>query len=830
MGQTLLLSLRKSIISGIFFSLLIALGAGTISAQTVLSPGDLFFVTINSGSTGYFEFVPLVDIEAGTTIKFTSDIWVNSESSFKESEIPLTYIAPTKVTAGTVISFTGTEKNGFAQRGSFDITGPKGNILVYQGRETNPRFIYGIGWAPESDVWSDDTIPSEASNVPPALSIAEGHVLSLTSAEYRQYNPDSGTEGSKKNLRSMLTNPDNWRRNEDRFTERMADFRITETPFPKVAFVRSSDSVDKNNKSVDLTVELVESNNTPVEVEISFVSTLSSVSSSDIGDFKTQTVSFSPDAESGDTQTVTIHLDDDISEDETAAVFRLQNISEGAVIEPEILVLNIIENETPGISIQIGGSEGWRMITAPSHNMTFSDLFGNLKTQGLQGSDDPSAPANIYRWDETAGEGDFQVPPSMSDAMEPGKGYLVYFFEDDDASRQGIQGGFPKSLDLGNTETPSSVRVQISATDRDGNERIDNNEGWNLLGNPFNTAISVTELLKTLESAGGEVNRNVYVWDSEEGNGNGSFIPLTEGDTIAPFQAFFICIRGEEEISESVTLNKNTLKAEKEYYDEVTENRFGFSMQLRDESGFDEFSLLFSDTGDMNDGKHDVFKRYSLNNSAIDFYGRMGTEKFQKKILPENLESSLEIPLMYDYNIEGELTLTWDGVEELPSGWTVTLIDSEQNAEVNLKTNEAYTFTNSVDFSERRAGAKSEEEKLRINMKENAGSGERFLLSIKPGNDKQAENELPNSVKLNPNYPNPFNPATTISYELTEQTEVSLTIWNMIGQKVTTLVDGSREAGEHTETWNASSMPSGMYIAQLEVGGRVYIRKMTLIK
>ncbi len=829
MGQTLLLSVRKKIITCIFFSLLIALGAGTISAQTVLAPGDLFFVTINSGSTDYFEFIPLVDIEAGTTINFTNDIWINSESSFKDSETSLTYIAPAEVTAGTVISFTGSGEKGFVKRGDFKIQSSKENILVYQGEKTNPQFIYGIGWSAESDAWSYDATPSEASNIPPVLSEEDGTVLSLASADYQQYDPGNGIEGSKKDLMDILANSANWTRNENRFSELQTRFRLSEPVSPKVIFKTSSGTVDKNDGSFNLTVELVESIDTAVEVEVSFVSSLSSVSSSDIGDFKNQIVSFSSEAESGDTKTVTIPLGDDISEDDTAAVFRLQNISEGAVAEPEILVLNIGDNEPSGVSFQIGGSEGWRMITIPSQNMTFEEVFGKFRIQGVRGSDDPSAPANIYRWDEISGEGNLEIPSSMSEAMDPGKGYLIYFFEDDDTSLQGIQGGFPKILNFEYTEANSSVRVNVSATDSNGNDQIDNDEGWNLLGNPFNVDISVTELLNTLESAGGEINRNLYVWDSEEGNGNGGFIPLTGNDIIAPFQAFFVRFTGEEEINESITLNKNTLAGNK-YYEEVTENRFGFSMQLTDESGFDEFSLLFSDAGDVEAGTGDVFKLQSLNNSSVNFYGSIGTEKFQQKILPENLESSLEIPLNYEYKKDGDLTLTWSGIEDLPSDWTVTLIDRQQNTEINLKSNEEYTFANGGDFSSRRAGVIQEEEKLRINMIKETEEDSRFLLSIKPGTDKKAEDELPNTIKLNPNYPNPFNLTTNISYELTEQAEVSLTIWNMIGQKVTTLVEGSQEAGEHTEIWNANSMPSGMYIAQLEVGGRVYIRKMTLIK
>ena len=122
--------------------------------------------------------------------------------------------------------------------------------------------------------------------------------------------------------------------------------------------------------------------------------------------------------------------------------------------------------------------------------------------------------------------------------------------------------------------------------------------------------------------------------------------------------------------------------------------------------------------------------------------------------------------------------------------------------------------------------------KLKLNNTEYIETEEpRFLLAVSVGQPMESEtSDIPESVKLNPNYPNPFNPTTTISYELKEEAQVLLSIWNIVGQKVVTLVDGMREAGEHTASWNASDMPSGLYIAQLEVGGEVFIRKMTLIK
>ncbi len=70
---------------------------------------------------------------------------------------------------------------------------------------------------------------------------------------------------------------------------------------------------------------------------------------------------------------------------------------------------------------------------------------------------------------------------------------------------------------------------------------------------------------------------------------------------------------------------------------------------------------------------------------------------------------------------------------------------------------------------------------------------------------------------LNQNYPNPFNPATTVKYSVPRNSHVSLTIYNIRGQKVVVLQDGEQSAGEYSKTWNASNVPSGTYFAELVV-------------
>ncbi len=79
------------------------------------------------------------------------------------------------------------------------------------------------------------------------------------------------------------------------------------------------------------------------------------------------------------------------------------------------------------------------------------------------------------------------------------------------------------------------------------------------------------------------------------------------------------------------------------------------------------------------------------------------------------------------------------------------------------------------------------------------------------------EKELPTETKLVGNYPNPFNPVTTFNYQLAEPGVVTLTIYNLLGQEVTKLVNSQLDAGYYTVTWNAENEGSGLYYARMTI-------------
>ena len=85
-------------------------------------------------------------------------------------------------------------------------------------------------------------------------------------------------------------------------------------------------------------------------------------------------------------------------------------------------------------------------------------------------------------------------------------------------------------------------------------------------------------------------------------------------------------------------------------------------------------------------------------------------------------------------------------------------------------------------------------------------------------------------IKLLRNYPNPFNPSTTISFELLNSSVVKLSVYNLLGQEVSTLLNKKMVAGEHHVYFDASLLSSGMYIYRLITIDQQISRKMVLIK
>jgi hypothetical protein len=93
-----------------------------------------------------------------------------------------------------------------------------------------------------------------------------------------------------------------------------------------------------------------------------------------------------------------------------------------------------------------------------------------------------------------------------------------------------------------------------------------------------------------------------------------------------------------------------------------------------------------------------------------------------------------------------------------------------------------------------------------------------------------AHRVMPTTFSLSQNYPNPFNPTTVIRYQLAASIFVDLSIYDMLGRKIKTLVSERQSAGIHSVTFNAGSLSSGVYFYRLTAGSFVDAKKLLVLK
>jgi hypothetical protein len=240
----------------------------------------------------------------------------------------------------------------------------------------------------------------------------------------------------------------------------------------------------------------------------------------------------------------------------------------------------------------------------------------------------------------------------------------------------------------------------------------------------------------------------------------------------------------------------------------------------------DAYWILYATAyGTFPDGSLPKTNGIQAGNIAI---GKLSSEENSNLItIPVILQKSQGIHACYvELNIDGRYTDVDSVVGNLPKGWLIvhnyvkgvlkiamagiTPLTDGTLATINLNLK-----NKSVKFSV------SGSAKLNANLNSQINS---FTVQAVPG-----------QFGLSQNYPNPFNPSTVIQYQLAQDSHVGLTIYDILGQKIKTLVSGMQQAGYYNITWDGTNnsgnkVASGIYIYRLQAGNFTKTLKMNLLK
>jgi hypothetical protein len=220
-----------------------------------------------------------------------------------------------------------------------------------------------------------------------------------------------------------------------------------------------------------------------------------------------------------------------------------------------------------------------------------------------------------------------------------------------------------------------------------------------------------------------------------------------------------------------------------------------------------------------------VFHASLLCRILITLFALFGTELFLPSVKTVFAKNDF-------FPSESMVQVTWSVPTPTPHHYRIEIRNSDETG--NSTPRYVYSKTNSCALPVQPGG----EFFVRIQAVTEFGKISPFSDSIiiQPGNTehvldgKSPGQTKPSDFLVNQNQPNPFNPATAISFTLPDQNHVQVYIFNMSGQKVATLHDAPLSAGKHSIVWDASSFPSGAYFYMVIAGSRSASKKMLLLK
>lgn len=486
-----------------------------------------------------------------------------------------------------------------------------------------------------------------------------------------------------------------------------------------------------------------------------------------------------------------------------------------------IFITRVVEQS---VNQTVEGVPGWRMLASPTQSTTFSHLLeGTFFTQGFPGADAPSETygSNVLLYNEASGQ--FVSPTSINDKIATAQGFVVVVYPEEPSGTT-VQ----KILSRTGFEN-AEIALPLSFTSDGGN-------GWNLVGNPFAAPYPVS----ALGISAGDINQNLYVWDANLDD-YVVYCAIDQAATIAPFQSFFV---KAESAGQTLNFNRNerteggvfhkTPTATDGSISEITNSNalpFQITLTMGDFTG--NLTIHFDADGTANFSRRDAYRLPPWNSSYVYPYVEKSGVAVSGAYFPLESADLFQIPLFLRSSASGEATLS---VGNVPASYRVRLENMDTN-EMIILSNAPATIALVADSLRTDANAKMPSNyPVVYSVLDIADFSTPYRLHVEK-TSTSITNEpgiaLPETLVLEQNYPNPFNPVTTISFTLTADAAaapVRLTIYDLLGRQLATVVDAQLATGTHRASFDASMLASGTYVYRLETASGTITRKMTLMK
>ena len=480
----------------------------------------------------------------------------------------------------------------------------------------------------------------------------------------------------------------------------------------------------------------------------------------------------------------------------------------------------------------IYGSAGWRLLSIPKSGASLQELSDNTSIQGVSGAPNADAEPNVFMYDDS---GIFEQPATIQTAIPDGYGLGIFFFDNT------MEGSSELPLTLGVDEAPPTkdVPVNLNTANSPGTSAGAGagSSFFTLVGNPFASHFD----LNSLQTDTDQIQDHVHFWDAETSS------YLTRDRTtpfiIAPWQAFWVEVASGSSTS-SLTFpvsGKTELNQTETIFKNPKSKRADIRFSLLSEQTTDRgLKIAFRDYATIGFDRADAAKLTPLSTTYATAAFKDPASGTLKSVesLPYHLDKPVRLQLDLSLkNVAGDFTLNWEGFDEVPNDINLILRDLETNERIDMRFVKSYTFEHRKPLD---AGVTKASDKQRFytpvpkadSHSQQLTSEQRFEVLIQPSvaTSIDENSELPERIKLHQNYPNPFNPSTNIRFELPARSHVLLSVYNINGQEVAELVNGTLPAGPQQVSFNAGGLSSGVYMYRLETDNRTLTRKMILIK